>query len=163
MRARVRSGALVVLVSLATVLASVGLIVHLVARSGGAPGLTGAPTAAASALGGVALTVLGALIVRRLPDHIIGWVFVAAGFGLGLGGLVESHVAYSFAPGNEPLPGATVAGLLNRGTLAIMLWGPIFAVLLLFPDGRLVWRRWRWLAWTSAGVVGAIGLGSVLA
>jgi hypothetical protein len=163
MTARVRSGALLALVILAIVLSAAGLILHLVARSSGAPGLSGLPTTAAQALGGVMLTVLGTLIVRRLPGNVIGWAFLAAGLGLCIGELAQSHVAYSFASENEPLPGATVAGLLVRGTLAIVVWGPIFAVLLLFPDGRLVSRRWRPLTWASTGVVSAIGMTALLA
>jgi hypothetical protein len=160
---RVRSSILVSLVAFSTVLSAAGLVLRVVALGEEAPGLPGLPTAAALALGGVALAVLGVLIVRRLPGNVIGWVFVAAGLGLAIGSFAESHVAYSFTPGNDPLPGVNVAGLLIRGTLAVTVWGPILAVLLLFPDGRLVSRRWRPLAWASVGVVGALGVTALVA
>jgi len=41
--------------------------------------------------------------------------------------------------------------------LLVPLWAPASAlfslVILLFPDGRLAWRRWRWVLWAYAGLV----------
>ncbi|MBA3279033.1 MAG: GAF domain-containing protein, partial [Geodermatophilaceae bacterium] len=95
-------------------------------------------------LNNVALAAaLGALILWRRPGHVIGWVLVAAG---GLNALVQLSLEYR----QFGLPsGLAVEGLFNwlwvltQACLAI-------ALPQLFPDGRLLSRRWRPLAWFGA-------------
>ena len=86
--------------------------------------------------------VLGALIVWRRPGHVIGWVLVAAA---GFDSLVIFGADYRhFRPdGFAGLPsGNAVWDALN---FAWVLAAICLLVLLpqLFPDGRLLSRRWR--------------------
>ena len=95
--------------------------------------------------------VVGALILSRVGSNALGWVYVGAG---GLAGAVTlaflayARVGLAAHPGS--LPGALAVGWVSSwiGTLCfnpLMTYG-----LLLFPDGRLPSRRWRWAAWAAA-------------
>ncbi|MGI8954655.1 MAG: hypothetical protein ACR2FL_08810, partial [Nocardioidaceae bacterium] len=106
----------------------------------------------------VAFAVLGALIVWRRPGHAIGWLLVFVG-GLDL----LTHVGDEYAlfelselSGFPPVVDVeAVIGWLWVPTVA----GIGIALPQLFPDGRLVSRRWRPLAWFG---VAATALLSVL-
>lgn len=84
--------------------------------------------------------VLGALILRRRPGHVIGWVLVSVG-------AFESVAVLSRAYGFFGLPDADAVSNQLAG-----FWVPgaaclVIALPQLFPDGRLLSRRWRPLAW----------------
>ena len=106
----------------------------------------------------VAFAVLGALIVWRRPGHAIGWLLVFVG-GLDL----LTHVGDEYAlfelselSGFPPVVDVeAVIGWLWVPTVA----GIGIALPQLFPDGRLLSRRWRPLAWFG---VAATALLSVL-
>ncbi|HEY2304968.1 MAG TPA: hypothetical protein VGI05_03715, partial [Streptosporangiaceae bacterium] len=95
--------------------------------------------------------VVGALILSRVGSNALGWVYVGAG---GLAGAVTlallayARVGLAAHPGS--LPGALAVGWVSSwvGTFCfnpLMTYG-----LLLFPDGRLPSRHWRWVAWAAA-------------
>jgi signal transduction histidine kinase len=90
--------------------------------------------------------ILGALILWRRPGHVIGWVLVAAA---GLDSLVISSVGYRYyrPDGFAGLPsGDATWDALN---FCWVLAATCLLVLLpqLFPDGRVLSRRWRPLLW----------------
>lgn len=100
------------------------------------------------ALGYLAYSIVGALVVRRQPRLVIGWLLV----GMGLSGtatmFVDRYTAYAvLVDPNVPL--SVTAGWLSGwlwmpGDIAITTFLP-----LLFPDGSLPSRRWRPVAWVS--------------
>jgi len=112
----------------------------------------------------LSLSGAGALIVTRHPGNAIGWIFLALGVS---GGFWESAEGWGYLAAERDLPGGAIGEW-------IILWSWIvdFAgwalVFLLFPDGRLLSRRWRpWLGVLAMGVLLALpgqaldaGLGS---
>jgi hypothetical protein len=125
-------------------------------------GLTAA--AGTIGLGGGNLTVVmvlvfctvGILIARRHPRNPIGWIFCASAVANGLGSLARGYADYRQA-------GAGSAGSMAEAaaSYATVSWIPAILVPavylpLLFPDGRLLSRRWRPVAW--CGVLGIAGL-----
>ncbi|MEP7021918.1 MAG: sensor histidine kinase [Pseudonocardiales bacterium] len=93
--------------------------------------------------------VLGALILRARPGHRIGWLLVLAG---GFDSFVVAAADYRYLS-----PDAGVAGLPSGNAVWDTLnftWVLSAMCLLivlpqLFPDGRLLSRRWRPLLWFS--------------
>ena len=102
---------------------------------------------------------IGALIAARQPQNAVGWLMCAYGVEGGLEQLVTEYGKYALltAPGSLPA-GAVVAWL--QSWLWAFSFGAMALVLLLFPNGKLLSRRWRPLPWITAAstVVLAIGM-----
>jgi hypothetical protein len=98
------------------------------------------------ALGFAGIPVVGALIASRLPGNPYGWLWCATGLASAVAGI------------GRPLVGAAgwpswVAWVLEA-TGFVSLISLLIFVFLLFPDGRLPTRRWRWVA--RAAVLGPV-------
>jgi signal transduction histidine kinase len=100
--------------------------------------------------------VVGALVVSRHPRNAIGWLFCATGFLSALNMFSVGYAQYDeFVATTNTLPGVAVAQWLNIWVWMLNMILPLTFVLLLFPDGRLLSRRWRAISW-------AAGLGSAV-
>jgi hypothetical protein len=105
----------------------------------------------------VSFSIIGAIIASRLPGNPVGWLFCAAGCTIAVAYLSAEYAIYTLLARPDSLPiGEALAWL------AFWVWIPsigcIVLSLLLFPNGELPSRRWRWLAWltvlvTIAGAV----------
>jgi hypothetical protein len=90
---------------------------------------------------GVPCAAVGALVARRQPGNPIGWLFlvIAVCLFLSTDGGDYAYLGYRLG---DHLP------LGIAGVLLGQVWGPglelLFVVVLLFPDGRLPSRFWRW-------------------
>jgi len=110
----------------------------------------------------LAFPIVGALMASRRPHNPIGWICLAVGSLFLLLGLSEYYSVYGVAePGSVPFP-------IGVAWLGNWLWMPavgLFAtyLFLLFPDGRLPSRRWRYLAWLSGALIVVLSLGFGLA
>jgi len=118
---------------------------------------SGAPTLiqlSAVVLAVLSLATVGAILVRRLPHNLIGWLLLVSGliiaFTIGAGG-----VAYYGLSSDPPsVPGAIWIGLLSQLT-----WTPFIVLLglylpLLYPSGHLPSKRWRPVA--AIGVIAIV-------
>jgi hypothetical protein len=92
--------------------------------------------------------VMGALIISRYERHPIGWLLSLVGATSAFSLLTEAYgiwVHDADGPGSEELASAAawlsqlIGGQLAIGALALMF--------MLAPDGQLVSRRWRYVAW----------------
>src|SRR5918996_1072139 len=97
----------------------------------------------------VMFVCVGGLIAARRPQNPTGWLFLAIGFFFlfPLFGTDYTLRALHTTPGS--LPGA---GLVSWGVT--WTWfagiGTIVLAILLFPNGKLLSRRWRPVAWRVA-------------
>jgi hypothetical protein len=101
---------------------------------------------------GVALVfaAVGRLIASRHSDNAIGWLFLGAAVAAGLGSLSGSYADYRVHAGVGPeLLGRTAAWYASLSWIPWILVPSTF-LLLLFPDGRLLSRRSRRVAWCAA-------------
>ncbi len=105
---------------------------------------------AIDAVGLVGAPVLGGLIASRRPKNAHGWFWMSFGLGFALVTFAQAYAAYGLVvvPGSLPAP-RTVGVLAESGGFAVALV-LLPLLLLLFPDGRLPSRRWRFLAWASS-------------
>jgi N-terminal 7TM region of histidine kinase len=105
--------------------------------------------------------VVGAVLVRRYPDNLIGWLFCAAGplFGLMLFSSMYTE-NYILAEGETGgFADFTIWVGSWVGTIAYSLVTAF--LMLLFPTGRLLSRRWRPVALLATGSVLLVVLGSL--
>jgi len=160
MSARLASWLAWPLAGLSVAIFAASLVLYVLARSAPVPGSLGASRTLFDLLVSVpflAFPVIGALLASRRPRNPIGWICLADGFLWALLGLFDYYSVYGLdKPGSVPFPGA-IAGL------GLWLWVPTVGLLaiylpLLFPDGRLLSRRWRPLAWFSGAVIGLLSV-----
>ena len=109
-------------------------------------------------VGAVTFSTVGGLIVsRRSPYNPISWLFCVTGLLFVVTFFSAEYARYALlaAPGSLPA-GQAAAWLFS------LVWVPEVGLagllFLLFPDGRLPSRRWRWFFWLSVLLilVGAI-------
>ena len=104
----------------------------------------------------------GSLIASRQRDNPIGWLFLAAAVSAGLAALSGTYAEYYVAEGTgPPLLGDAAAVYSNVSWMPFILLPATF-LLALFPDGHLLSRRWRPVAWSAAiGMGGAFVIGFI--
>jgi hypothetical protein len=95
------------------------------------------------------LTVGLVTTVRRVGNPI-GWLLLWQGVAAAFSGLAAAYGMYDLQVAAEPLPGGSL--LLWTSTwiwLAALAVSPVIHVL--FPDGRLLSRRWAGVIWLALG------------
>jgi signal transduction histidine kinase len=89
---------------------------------------------------------MGFLILRRYPANPVGWIMLAVALLASVLGDAGLYALLVYHAGHPSLPFGPVAAWL-----ATTLWGPALSllpvVMLLFPDGRIASRRWRFALW----------------
>jgi len=93
---------------------------------------------------GVAFGTVGLLLALRVPENRMGWVFLAGG---ALIAIYAAAYQYFFWGVVQDWPLVWVAGWLNFAVYFPAILALIALPLLLFPNGRLPSRRWRWVMW----------------
>jgi signal transduction histidine kinase len=101
----------------------------------------------------LAFPVVGLLIALRRPENSIGWVLLAIGVMFSIP--AAGYARYALFTRGGDLSGGGIAAAIDSAS-----WIPFIGlagcyVLLLFPDGHLPSRSWRWFA-------RAIGIGMAL-
>ncbi|HEV8696958.1 MAG TPA: hypothetical protein VGQ89_04625 [Candidatus Limnocylindrales bacterium] len=104
---------------------------------------------------------VGAFLTVRVPRNPIGPLLLAATMGFALMSVCERYALASLELAAGSWPGTALVALLG-----LMLWPPSLAIALIgvpliFPDGRLISPRWRWVVVGSVFFVGAASLGTV--
>ena len=98
--------------------------------------------------------IVGALVASRHPRNPIGWIYCMIGLLSAVNMLSVGYALYEELV--MPMPGAELARWFSRWIWIPNVMLPLTLVLLLFPDGRLLSRRWRPVAWASALGIAAI-------
>ena len=95
----------------------------------------------------------GAVVATRVPGNAVGWTLLALGAGLGVALLCGAYGEASGQRDAGPLPGEAWMAWIGSWLALLAIFGPTTALLMLFPNGRLVSPRWRPVAWVLAAVV----------
>ena len=91
----------------------------------------------------VATATAGAIISSRLPRNAVGWIFLAIGRLLGLLFAAGAYADLGPDMGYATLPGDWIAVWIGSWNFVPATYGLPMFLLLLFPDGRFISRRWR--------------------
>jgi hypothetical protein len=108
----------------------------------------------------VVYAAVGFVVARRQPSNPIGWILIIWIVAFLLSGVAGGYAALYYRFGHHGLPLAPVAVVLGPLWAPALLLFPV--VILLFPDGRLAARRWRWVLRTY-GLAGALASAGVFA
>jgi signal transduction histidine kinase len=94
--------------------------------------------------------VIGYVLAARRPENSIGWLMLGIGVFFALSSIVSSVGLYLLHSGRTDAALPFLAFDSPSWVPIVVL--PVTFLLLLFPDGHLPSRRWRWFAW-------ALGIG----
>ena len=106
------------------------------------------------------LATVGALVLGRQPDNRIGWVFLLFGLYVGVEEIVEGYLLLAT---DLHLAGAVAANWVTSWSWAGegTAWAFVAAM---FPNGRLLGSRWRWIPWAATAgfalAIAGVGFGS---
>jgi hypothetical protein len=95
----------------------------------------------------VGYPLVGAQVASRHPANPVGWLLLAIGIGLALGGLVDTNIRSASAPL------FAVSAWLSEWTWYIWLILAGVFLPLVFPNGRLVSSRWRPVLWLAGAAL----------
>ena len=127
-------------------------------HNGGSWGTGSLAPSIAFALTTFLFPLVGVLIATRRPGNSIAWLLLGIGLCWGLDAVASSTATYGLDMHHGSQQAARVAAAFDN-----VLWLPAVGLtgtflILLFPDGHLLSRRWRWVGWLAAVT---IVLGSV--
>jgi hypothetical protein len=98
-----------------------------------------------SALLGVGLPPVGAIIASRRAHNPIGWLLCASGLVLGAVMFASEYAIYALLVAPGTLPAGEEVALGNP--LWVLGFNLIVLMLILFPTGKLPSGRWRWVVY----------------
>jgi hypothetical protein len=97
-------------------------------------------------------STVGAVIISQRTHNLIGWIFcMGGGLSAGIENFAAQYATYALRVTPDPLPGGHAAAWVTSWMWTFSV-GLFVFLCLLFPNGELPSRRWRWVAWLS-GVV----------
>src|SRR5215204_5578875 len=97
----------------------------------------------------LAYPTVGALIASRLPANPIGWIFCGVGLLYAGGSFTEPYASYALRE-NPAFPGGGYMAWFSwwLAGFEVLVMAAVL-VMLLFPNGHLLSRRWRIVAWMA--------------
>jgi hypothetical protein len=150
-----RGGVVAVALAAPAVVAAAGLAVTSVAAA-----VDGTPFVIDTLLLALALlsmATVGALLAIRVPANAVGWLLLVSAFVLGVEFLAQGYAGRSATVAAGSWPGTAVAAWLYSNLFAVPVFVMTVAIPLVYPDGRLLSRRWRWLVaalvWTCVSTI----------
>ncbi len=109
----------------------------------------------------VACGFVGALLMTRAPGNRIGSLLLTSGIMLTAGVTLSTYS--ELGSGSVPIwTGTAVAGLLADTFYIYPVIIALIGIPLIFPDGHLPSRRFRWVAWLTILAMAAITIAAVL-
>jgi hypothetical protein len=104
----------------------------------------------------LAFPTVGALVASRRPGNPIGWIFCGAGLLYGVQAFASGYADYA-------LPGGEFMGWISRwiGVPVLPLAGAL--LVLLFPNGKLLSRKWQPVVWVAVCGSAMLALSAALA
>jgi signal transduction histidine kinase len=92
--------------------------------------------------------VVGLVIVRSHPRHVVGWLFLALSVSILAAGVVEEWFIHAAIVDPPEIGGAGVAAVL-ADKVFLPWWTLLTLILLLTPTGTYLSDRWRLVGWVT--------------
>jgi hypothetical protein len=111
----------------------------------------------------LAFPTVGALVASRRPENPIGWIFCGTGLLYGVQAFASGYADYALLERTGSLPGGEFMGWISRwiGVPVLPLAGAL--LVLLFPNGKLLSRKWQPVVWVAACGSAMLALSAALA
>ncbi|CAN5758647.1 hypothetical protein BH18ACT11_BH18ACT11_14690 [soil metagenome] len=106
-----------------------------------------------------AFAVVGALLVARRPANAIGWIMASIGLMVPVFNTGGAYATYVTATRGRPDALAVFGAWCANWYWFVMLALALVYLPMLFPDGRLISRRW--LPFAVIGGIGSLGVASL--
>jgi signal transduction histidine kinase len=94
----------------------------------------------------IAVPVIGIILASRRPENRIGWLFLAAGFTLGLASFGVAYGLHALVVDPGSLPAGRLLAWAGNW-VGLFPIGALMFLFLLFPTGHLPSPRWRSMGW----------------
>jgi hypothetical protein len=148
--------------ALSFALLALGVVFSFLTRAAPDPNAFGLPFDALLSAALLAFPTVGALVASRRSGNAIGWLFCVVGVLFGVQSAAYGWGVYALLARPGALPGAELAAWLSTWLFVPALFCIPVYLLLLFPDGRPVSRRWRPVAWLAGVGLLATTVGNAL-
>lgn len=102
---------------------------------------------------------LGVLITLRKPGNRIGWLLIFISIVIVISGYARAAISGIDAAPATVTPWLFAVSAINTYSWAGVLL-PIIVLLYIFPTGRLLTRRWRWMPWLTVSVTALFAVSS---
>ncbi|MDP9233848.1 MAG: hypothetical protein M3P01_04775, partial [Actinomycetota bacterium] len=109
----------------------------------------------------MAVPTIGIVLASRRPENRIGWLFLAAGFSLGLSTFGSAYGLHALVVEHGSLPLGLLFAWAGNWTWAVSIAALAF-LFLLFPTGHLPSARWRTPAWVAGVGMGILTAESIV-
>ena len=113
---------------------------------------------AVEALGYVGAPLLGGLVASRLPRNPFGWLWLGFGLSVAILTFGGTYAAFTLTTRSDLLPAPLLTRAVGDTVGFVGAVATLPLLLLLFPDGRLPSRRWRFPAWVIVSVAAVLGI-----
>ena len=111
----------------------------------------------------VVFSALAALIISNKPGNVIGWLFMIPGVAAAVVDPINLWLTSFETPPDALGPGLWIALWFENWSWLLFMF-PIFHLLQVFPTGRALTPRWRWLTYLEIGMFALfVGLVTVTA
>ena len=107
------------------------------------------------------LGLMGALIATRQPRNAVGWILWIASVAIAMSSITSMYVNHALTTDQASAPGTVFMAWLSQLGFFPALVSVVIFMPLLFPDGRYLSRRWRWVGVYGVAVVGTILAGAM--
>ena len=110
----------------------------------------------------LAFPTVGALVASRRPENPIGWIFCGTGLLYGVQAFASGYADYARLGHTGSLPGEELMDWISGwiGVPVLPLAGVL--LVLLFPNGKLLSRKWQPVVWIAACGSAMLALGAAL-